>query len=135
MDYLFICNSNVALSQQAEVFYNALKSSRSDRAQSAGVNVTVGNPIAPSVVEVMKGAGYDMSKAFRKVVTEDIVNSVDKIISFVPLGELPDFVGAREADIEFWDVSDPRHQSIEFHRKVRDDILKRVTKLVNKTGA
>lgn len=132
MNYLFICNGNVARSQQAEIFFNALKTSKGDRAQSAGVNVTVGNPIAPSVVEVMKGAGYGMSKAFRKVVTEDMVNSADKIISFKPLGELPDFVRDREADIEFWDVPDPRHQSIEFHRKVRDDILRRVTKLAAK---
>lgn len=130
MKYLFICNGNVARSQQAEVFFNALKTSEADVAQSAGVDVTVGKPIAPDVIEVMKEVGYDMPQAVRKFVTEDMANDADKIISFKPLNELPEYLQARKADIEIWDVPDPRHQSIDFHRMVRDDIKKRIEELI-----
>jgi protein-tyrosine-phosphatase len=78
--YLFICNGNVARSQQAEVFFNALKTSEADVAQSAGVDVVVGKPIAPDVVEVMREIGYEMPGAVRKFVTEDMANNADKII-------------------------------------------------------
>ena len=131
MKYLFICNGNVARSQEAEVFFNALKTSEADVAQSAGVGVVVSKPIAPDVVEVMRGIGYEMPGAVRKFVTEEMANNANKIISFKPIDELPDYLQVRKVDIEFWNVPDPRHQSIEFHRKVRDDIKDRVTKLVN----
>ena len=131
MKYLFVCNGNVARSQEAEIFFNALKTSEADVSQSAGVNVTIGKPIDPKVVEVMREIGYDMPQAVRKFVTEDMANDADKIISFKPLNELPEYLQARKADIEIWDVPDPRHQSMEFHRKVRDDIKDRVAKLVS----
>ena len=72
-----------------------------DAAQSAGVDVVVGKPIAPDVVEVMREIGYEMPGAVRKFVTEDMANDADKIISFKSFDELPEYLQAREADIEF----------------------------------
>lgn len=114
MNYLFICNGNVARSQEAEAFFNAKKTSEADTAQSAGINVKLGKPIDPLVVEVMNEIGYDVSGAVRKFVDEDMVADSDKIISFKPVEELPD----------------PQHQPIEFHRAVRDNIAARVLNLV-----
>jgi len=131
MKYLFICNGNVARSQQAEVFFNTFKTSADDIALSASVDVVVGKPIAPDVIEAMKELGYGMPGAIRKFVSEDMVNSADKIISFKTVDELPSYLQARKADIEYWDVPDPRHQTLEFHRRVRDDIKERVAKLVH----
>ena len=131
MNYLFICNGNVARSQEAEAFFNAKKTSETDTARSAGINVKLGKPIDPLVVEVMNEIGYDVSGAVRKFVDVDMVANSDRIISFKPVEELPDYVQARKDDIELWDVPDPQHQSIEFHRKVRDDIVARVLTLVS----
>ncbi len=128
MKYLFICNGNVARSQEAEYFFNDL--SEDDTAQSAGINVKVGKPIDPLVLEVMQEVDYGMVGVFRKFLTQDMVKKADKIISFKPLGELPDYVQERGVDVEFWDVPDPQHQPVEFHRKVRDDIRNRVANLL-----
>jgi arsenate reductase len=130
MNYLFICNGNVARSQEAEAFFNASKS-ESDTAQSAGINVKIGKPIDPLVAEVMKEIGFDVSHAERKFVNEDMASKADKIISFKPVEELPDYLQSREEDIELWEVPDPQHQDVEFHRKVRDDIAAHVLALVS----
>jgi arsenate reductase (thioredoxin) len=131
MNYLFICNGNVARSQEAEVFFNAKKTAEMDTVQSAGINVKLGKPIDPLVVEVMNEVGYDVSDAERKLLTEDMVTVADKVISFKPVEELPDYLQIRKADIELWEVPDPQHQPIEFHRKVRDDISARVLALIS----
>lgn len=131
MNYLFICNGNVARSQEAEVFFNANRTNEADTAQSAGINVKIGKSIDPLVVEVMNEVGFDLSHAERKFVNEEMVESADKIVSFKSIEELPDYLQARE-DIELWEVPDPQHQSIEFHRTVRDDIAARVLALVSK---
>lgn len=129
MNYLFICNGNVARIQEAEAFFNA-KKSESDTAESAGINVKVGKPIDPLVIEVMKEVGFDLSHAERKFVNEEMVHSADKIISFKPIEELPDYLQSRSDDIELWEVPDFQHQPIEFHRNVRDDITAHVLALV-----
>ncbi|MGK2896809.1 MAG: low molecular weight phosphatase family protein [Candidatus Saccharimonadales bacterium] len=131
MNYLFICNGNVARSQEAEAFFNAKKTSEADTAQSAGINVKLGKPIDPLVVGVMNEIGYDVSGAVRKFVDEDMVADSDKIISFKPVEELPDYLQSRKDDIELWEVPDPQHQDVEFHRKVRDDIAAHVLALVS----
>ncbi len=129
MNYLFVCNGNVARSQEAEAFFNDLNKGSTDRSESAGINVKLGKPIDPLVVEVMNELGFDVSNSKRKFINEEIVDRADVIISFKPLDELPDFLRVRK-DIIFWQVADPQHQSIEFHREVRDAIRRLVSNLV-----
>lgn len=120
MNYLFICNGNVARSQEAEAFFNGLKQD-DDGVESAGVNVKLGKSIDPLVVEVMGELGMDLSKAERKFVSEEMVGRADVIVSFKPIDELPEYLQKRE-DIILWQVADPQHQNIEFHRAVRDEV-------------
>lgn len=132
MNYLFICNGNVARSQEAETFFDANKTNETDTAQSAGINVKLGKPIDPLVVEVMNELGFDLSRNERKFVNEEMVNAADRIISFKTIEELPDYLQARKDDIELWAVPDPQAQPIEFHRRVRDDVAARVIELISK---
>jgi|SRR5690349_2854136 protein-tyrosine-phosphatase len=128
MNYLFVCNGNVARSQEAEYFFNDL--SEDDIAKSAGVNAKVGKPLDPLVLEVMQEIDYGMPGAHRKLITKEMADWAHKIISFKSLDELPDYVQERKDDIELWDVPDPQHQPLEFHRRVRDDILRRIENLL-----
>lgn len=127
MNILFICNGNVARSQEAEIFFNDL--SKNSHAVSAGVNVNVGKPIDPMVVAVMDELGYSMKDCTRKFTDESMIDKAEMVISFKPYDELP-FVLQKHANVRYWNVSDPQHQRIEFHREVRDQVKKLVGDLV-----
>lgn len=131
MNILFICNGNVARSQEAEAFFNS--HTGSNHAASAGVNVKVGKPLDPLVVEVMSEEGYSLDNSFRKYAEKELVDSADLIISFKPKDELPEVVLAH-SNIRYWDVPDPQHQPIEFHRQVRDSVKAEVNKLIEAIG-
>ena len=131
MNVLFICNGNVARSQEAEVFFNA--GTQNNHAYSAGVNVKIGKPLDPLVVEVMHEEGHSLDHCLRKFADKELVSSADLIISFKPKEELPEIVQVH-SDIRYWDIPDPQHQPIEFHRKVRDAVKLKVNELIEEVG-
>jgi arsenate reductase len=133
MTILFVCNGNVARSQEAQVFFNSCHPSDGSIAVSGGINVELGKPIDPLVIEVMDEIGYDMSTAKRKSVDEAMAHAADIIISFKPANELPDFIKGHN-NVVYWPIADPKQQPIEFHRKVRDEIRRRVTSFVKERG-
>ncbi len=128
MKVLFVCNGNVARSQEAEAFFNDM--SEDNIAASCGINVKVGKPIDPLVVEVMTEADYEMKKAVRKLINKEMVDNADLIVSFKPENELPEFL-QNSVKIRFWQVNDPQHQDIGFHRRVRDEIKEKVISLIS----
>lgn len=129
MNVLFVCNGNVARSQEAELFFNTMKYDEKSFATSGGINVKLGKPIDPLVIQVMSEIGYDASKAVRKFVDESMANSADIIISFKPADELPDFLKSHTS-IRYWNATDPQAQPIEFHRQVRNEVKEKVMSLI-----
>lgn len=129
MNILFVCNGNVARSQEAELFFNVLKHDSNSVAMSGGINVRIGKPIDPLVVEVMNELSHDISGAVRKFTDEAMAGSADLVISFKPADELPEFL-KNHANIRYWNVADPQAQPIEFHREVRNEVKNKVTKLI-----
>lgn len=129
MNVLFVCNGNVARSQEAELFFNALKHDEKSFATSGGINVKLGKPIDPLVIEVMNEAGYDITGATRKFTTEEMAKAADLVVSFKPADELPDFL-RNHTNIRHWSVDDPQAQPIDFHRQVRDEVRTYIVSLV-----
>ena len=128
MKILFICDGNVARSQEAELFVNKLSNGK-HFATSAGVNPKVGKPIDPLVIEVMKEIGYVMDASVRKPIDETVANSADMIVSFKRADGLPESIRGR--NVRYWNVVDPARQSIEFHRKTRDLVKSKVESLLS----
>lgn len=128
MKILFICDGNVARSQEAELFANKLSNGK-HQAMSAGVNPKIGKPIDPNVVEVMKEIDYDISKSVRKGIDEAAVNDADIIVSFKSAEELPEFVRYKD-NVRYWKVADPARQPIKFHREIRDLVKSKVEALL-----
>lgn len=133
MKILFVCNGNVARSQEAELFFNALKADSQSLAISGGVNAKIGRPIDPLVVEVINELGYDISNAQRKLVDENMVKNADLVVSFKPKDELPEYI-QRHNNVRYWNIADPQHQPIEFHRQVRDRVRKSTKDLIKELG-
>lgn len=100
-------------------------------AESAGTTPAEGlNPVA---VQAMEEIGYDMSGHYPKVMTPEMVNSADKIITMgceVDSGTCP----AAFVPSEDWGLEDPKGQPIEKVREIRDKIERRVAELVAKLG-
>lgn len=131
MNVLFICNGNVARSQEAAIFFN--DTSRLNHAQSAGINIKAGKPIDPAVVSVMQELSYSTQDCYRKYADDALIKLADIVISFKPYSELPPAL-QNHPNIRYWDVADPQHQSIDFHREVRDIIRFKVNELVREIG-
>ena len=125
---LFICDGNVARSQEAEIFLNDLSEGK-HTAMSAGVNPKIGKPIDPLVIQVMKEVGYSMDESVRKPIDESSVANADVVVSFKPAHELPDFV-RHHGNVQYWDVADPARQSVAFHRHIRDLVKSKVESLL-----
>jgi len=122
---LFVCAENACRSQMAEAFLNKLSSGKVV-AVSAGTKPS--NKVNPKAIEVMKEIGIDMSKQEPKLLTQEMVQKVDKIIT---MGCGADVCPAPFLQTEEWNIEDPSGKSIEKFREVRDEIRQRVEKLID----
>ena len=118
---LFICVHNAGRSQMAEGFFNQMAKGKA-KAISAGSKPAEGvNPVA---VEAMREAGVDISQNKPKLLTVEMMESVDKVIT-MGCGE-DNACPASWVETEDWELEDPAGKSIEQVRKIRDEIEIRV---------
>lgn len=117
----------------AEAFANKLGDGRI-LAQSAGT--APGGTLNPQAIAAMEEIGYDMSSHYPKIMTPEMVESADKVITMgcgVNLDDI-DHGGAVcpavFVESEDWGLEDPKGQPIEKVREIRDQIKVRVEKLI-----
>ena len=127
---LFLCTGNSARSQMAEGYLRSVAGERFD-AMSAGIAPNGLNPLA---VQAMREIGIDVSSQRSKDVTEFVGTPVQYVVTVC--------ANAREkcpvfpATVKFmhWDLEDPAavqgpgEEKLAAFRKVRDEIVARVTK-------
>lgn len=88
------------------------------------------SPATDHVIEVMKEEGLDVSGNIRKQVTEEMANEADKIILVVDDNDpIPDYL-INNPKVTRWDVVDPKGQTLEFTRDVRDQIKSKIASLI-----
>jgi protein-tyrosine-phosphatase len=75
----------------------------------------------------MKEKGIDIANRKPKVLTNESVQASDVVITMGCGDACPFYPGKRYED---WALDDPAGQNIEFVRKVRDEIERRVTQLL-----
>jgi arsenate reductase len=126
MKVLFVCVENAGRSQMAEAFANRYGKGRVV-ASSAGV--VLAERVNPVVVEVMREKGFDISLNKPKLLTAQMVEDADKVITMgcsveklCPAPLLKNVVD--------WGLEDPKGKPIERVREIRDEVEKRVLALV-----
>lgn len=123
---LFVCVENAGRSQMAEGFFKKY-APNGFKTLSAGTKPV--SQINPIVVQAMKEVGIDISKQKSKELIDEMIRESDKVINmgcmdknFCPTIWLPKVIE--------WGMEDPKGQSIEKVREIRDEIEQRVKELV-----
>jgi arsenate reductase (thioredoxin) len=123
---LFICSHNSGRSQMAEAFFNFAARGKA-MALSAGTQPS--EMINPTVVVAMREVGIDISKNKPKLLTIDLMNSADRVIVMGCGAEAS--CPATLVPSENWELEDPEGQPLEKVRLIRDEIRKRIKKLID----
>jgi protein-tyrosine-phosphatase len=122
---VFACRENACRSQMAAAFAQHLAGDRFE-VHSAGSSPAV--QINPLMVQVMAEKELDLAFRVPVALGELVSNVTPKLLITMGCGEeCPLIPGMKRMD---WDLPDPAGQSVDFMRKVRDDIEGRVKNLV-----
>ena len=121
---LFVCVHNAGRSQMAAAFLSHL-SKGSVEVRSAGTQPA--SEVNPVVVEAMREKGIDLFGQVPKVLTTEVVQDSDVVITMGCGDACPFFPGKRYLD---WKLADPAGGSIEAIRPIRDEIEALVRALI-----
>lgn len=121
---LFVCVENARRSQMAEAFLNKLAKGQAV-AVSAGAKPAL--KVDEKAVEVMKEIGIDVSEQRPKALTMKMVEEADVVITMGCGANVCPVVPKR---VEEWKIEDPAGKPIAKFREVRNEIRKRIEKLV-----
>src|ERR1700681_2617239 len=123
-EVLFVCVHNAGRSQMAAGLLNERGGGRVI-VRSAGS--TPASELNPKVVEAMREIGIDISREFPKPLTDESVRTADVVITMGCGDACPIYPGKRYED---WEVEDPAGKDIPTVRRIRDDIERRVLRLI-----
>jgi len=123
-EVLFVCVHNAGRSQMAAGLVKLRSAGRID-VRSAGS--APAEQVNPAVVEAMNELGVDMSEAFPKPLTDEVVRAADVVITMGCGDACPIYPGKRYED---WQLDDPAGQDVAAVRSIRDEIDARVRRLV-----
>ena len=123
--YLFACVHNAGRSQMAAALFNLYGNPAECCAISAGTQPA--SHVHPEVIEVIREIGIDLTSAKPQKLTEELARGVSVLVT-MGCGEACPFVpGLRTLD---WALPDPKGQSLNAVRAIRDEVHERVKDLL-----
>jgi protein-tyrosine-phosphatase len=130
---LFVCRQNAGRSQMSQALFSRASAGR-HKALSAGTAPTA--HVHPEVVEVMRELDIDLADRTPQLLTRELAERADIVVTMGCGDECPFIPGKRYID---WDLQDPSGQPIATVRAIRDDIALRIRALLDEletdTGA
>jgi arsenate reductase (thioredoxin) len=124
---LFVCVENAGRSQMAEAFANKYGQGKLT-AQSAGIKIA--SKVNPVIVDAMREKGIDISRNKPKLLTQEMANQADLIVT-MGCGASAFCPGPFFKENIDWELDDPKGKSRDEAREIRDEIERRVLKLVS----
>jgi arsenate reductase len=125
---LFLCTHNAGRSQMAMGFFTHLAG---DNAIAWSGGSEPGSRVNPAAIEAMAELGIDISGEYPKPWTDEVVRAADVVITMGCGDACPVFPGHRYED---WDLDDPAGLSVDDVRPIRDEIERRVRRLLGELG-
>jgi arsenate reductase len=126
---LFVCLHNAGRSQMSQALFEQA-AARPHTALSAGT--TPAERVHPTVVEVMRELGIDLSDRTPQLLTRELADQVDIVITMGCGDQCPVIPGKRYLD---WELPDPKDRPLDDVRAIRDDIAHRVQTLITTLDA
>ncbi len=121
---LFVCLHNAGRSQMSQALFERATAGR-HTALSAGT--TPAEHVHPEVVEVMQELGIDLSHRRPLLLTRELSEQADIVVTMGCGDECPYIPGKRYIE---WDLSDPKGRPLDEARAIRDDIARRIDSLL-----
>ena len=125
---LYVCVHNAGRSQMAAAYTQHLCGGAVE-VRSAGS--APADSINPAVHEAMLEEGIDLSAEKPKILTTEVVQASDVVITMGCGDTCPIYPGKRYED---WELDDPAGQGVDAVRPIRDDIKARVRVLLDSLG-
>ncbi|MFI6425785.1 arsenate reductase ArsC [Promicromonospora sp. NPDC050880] len=125
---LFVCVHNAGRSQMAAGFLRALSGGAVEVRSAGSMPAEMINPVA---VEAMLEKGVDIRGEQPKVLTTEAVEASDAVITMGCGDACPYYPGKNYQD---WELDDPAGQGLEAVRPIRDEIERRVRRLLAELG-
>jgi arsenate reductase len=113
----------------AAAFFNQLADPARARATSAGTDPAT--RVHPEVVAAMREVGIDLAGASTRVLSPELMQEAELVVTMGCGEACPAVLGPRRGD---WEVPDPKGQSAERVREIRDEVRARVGRLVAEEG-
>jgi arsenate reductase len=125
---LFVCLHNAGRSQMSAALFERAAAGR-HQALSAGTRPS--DRVHPVVVDVMRELDLDMSGRRPRLLTRELAEQADVVVTMGCGDECPYIPGKRYIE---WDLPDPAGRSPAEVRALGDDITRRVNALVAELG-
>jgi protein-tyrosine-phosphatase len=121
---LFVCLHNAGRSQMSAALFEREAGGR-HTALSAGT--TPAERVHPEVVEVMRELDIDLAERRPRLLTRELAERADVVVTMGCGEECPFIPGRRYLD---WDLPDPAGRPLQEVRATRDEIARRVRGLM-----
>ena len=127
---LYVCVHNAGRSQMAQAFTDRLAAERGLRVRGASAGTEAAAALNPFVVEAMAEVGIALDGQYPKLLTQAMADEADRTIGMgcgVEAASCP----ARFLLAEDWGLDDPAGGPIARVRPIRDEIRRRVERLLD----
>jgi arsenate reductase (thioredoxin) len=121
---LFVCLHNAGRSQMSQALFER---AAQDRHTATSAGTTPGEHVHPEVVEVMHELGIDLADRTPHLLTRDLAEQADVVVTMGCGDACPYIPGKRYID---WELPDPKGRPIDEVRATRNDIARRVRDLI-----
>jgi arsenate reductase (thioredoxin) len=120
---LFVCLQNAGRSQMSQALFQR---AAGDTHHALSAGTTPADHVHPEVIEVMRELDIDLSARTPQLLTRELAEQADIVVTMGCGDECPYLPGKRYID---WDLTDPHGKTLHEVRRIRDEIGRRTARL------